>query len=184
MSPEEETRQRSEAVRVAKTFLHCVWRHMGRTHAGIDCAGLCIATLKQCGFVPQDFQTGYYPRTFMLHSDEQKFLDMIERFGRRIGDTRGYYKKHIPAFPDKSQCRYGHPASGDTACLVLPEREPRDADIAVFHVGRSIAHCAMVISWPTVIHAVSDHTTEFDDVVNNGELASRFKGLWALKGWT
>lgn len=179
-----EREQREAVVRVARSLLPTPvgsgpvpWRHMGRTAAGLDCGGAPIFVFKTVALLEAGFETEFYPPDFMMHRDEERFLDMIERFCKRVSGP------HIPAFPDKSVCRYGH-AVDDGECLAAPRREPRDGDIPMFRVGRLIAHCAIVDRWPRVIHAVrAGGQVRYDDC-DKGELASRSVGIWTLKEWT
>ncbi len=88
-----EIQQRAAVVRVARTLLSpeatpegigVPWRHMGRTLAGVDCGGVIVYAFKECVLIPADFETGYYDCDFMLHSDDPRFQDFVERFARKV----------------------------------------------------------------------------------------------------
>lgn len=51
---------RDDVVRVARSFLDVPFHHMGRSRAGMDCAGLLICVARELGFVPQDFDVPNY----------------------------------------------------------------------------------------------------------------------------
>jgi cell wall-associated NlpC family hydrolase len=89
MTEEEEMGQRLRVVEVAKTYLHTPWRHIGQSRAGVDCGGLAISIFKECNLIPQDFKPDYYPPDFMLHHDEQKFIEYIERVGYKTDRVIG-----------------------------------------------------------------------------------------------
>jgi cell wall-associated NlpC family hydrolase len=148
MTEAHERMERAKVIEVARSMLKTPWRHMGRTREGVDCGGLLIVVFRECGIVPPDFETGFYPPDFMLHSGEQRFVGFVERFARKV------------------------------------DREPRDGDVAMFQVGRSLAHCAIVDQWPRVIHAVrSGGIVCFDDALN-GPLKRKFAGVWSPLRWS
>lgn len=142
-----EAEQRERVVAEARSWFGVPWQHMGRSRGGVDCGGLLLVVFKALELMPQDFETGYYPPDFMMHTDEQRFVGFVERFCDKV------------------------------------ERTPRDADIVLFKVGRVIAHCAIVDTWPRVIHAVRQGgKVEYDDA-DTGPLRAKFAGVWTLKGW-
>lgn len=51
---------RSKIVEEARTYLGDRWRHQGRTHDGIDCAGLIIVVGNKLKLI--DYEAGNYPR--------------------------------------------------------------------------------------------------------------------------
>ena len=62
------------------------------------------------------------------------------------------------------------------------EGTPEPGDLALFRIGRCISHGAIVISWPTIIHAVVNKGVIFGDVVAEAELAHRLVGFWSVFG--
>ena len=60
---------------------------------------------------------------------------------------------------------------------------PEPGDIALFRIGRCISHGAIVVSWPTVIHAVlKGGGVVFGDVVADADLAHHLVGYWSPFG--
>lgn len=62
----------------AREWIGTKWKHQGRNHNGIDCAGLIILVAKEIGVVPEDFDEKNYPRR-SPHSQEflQYFKDRL-----------------------------------------------------------------------------------------------------------
>ena len=61
----------------------------------------------------------------------------------------------------------------------LPEgAAPLPGDIALFRVGRSISHGAIVVEWPVVVHAYQGVGVTLDDVTQHKRLGSHFVGVW------
>lgn len=67
-----------------------------------------------------------------------------------------------------------------------PERMPKPGDVVMFTMGRLLAHAAIVIDWPYVIHAVGGSKVRLDDISKNttGKRAlalvpKRFFSLWS-----
>jgi cell wall-associated NlpC family hydrolase len=53
-------------------------------------------------------------------------------------------------------------------------------DIAMFKFGRCAAHGAIVIQWPTILHAYQPAgEVVLDDAIANRDLAARFVGIWS-----
>lgn len=64
-----------------------------------------------------------------------------------------------------------------------PVEQPRPADIAMFRFGRHAAHGAIIIEWPTIIHA---YLHEGGVVLANalaGQLGGRGAGFYRLNDW-
>jgi len=59
---------------------------------------------------------------------------------------------------------------------------PQPGDIALFRFGRCIAHGAIVIGWPIVIHAYVGLGVVLDDAVANKMLSGRLAGFWSPWG--
>jgi cell wall-associated NlpC family hydrolase len=57
---------------------------------------------------------------------------------------------------------------------------PQPGDIALFRYGRSPSHGAIVIEWPTILHAyIQAGGVVLDDAIGNAELKERFVGIWS-----
>jgi cell wall-associated NlpC family hydrolase len=61
--------------------------------------------------------------------------------------------------------------------------EARVGDVAMFKWGRHAAHGAIVLAWPTVIHAYLKDGMVVESDASKGELAERFAGFWRLNAF-
>lgn len=63
------------------------------------------------------------------------------------------------------------------------EGPPLPGDIVLFKYGRCISHGAVVIVWPTILHAYAIvGEVVLDDAEKNQELAERLVGFWSPWG--
>lgn len=56
---------------------------------------------------------------------------------------------------------------------------PEPGDLAAFQFGRSLSHGAIVVAWPTIIHAYVDGGVLLDDAMRNARLAERYRGSFS-----
>ncbi len=56
---------------------------------------------------------------------------------------------------------------------------PQPGDIALYRFGRTVSHAAIVIDWPTIIHAWHATGVVIDDG-NNGALSGRIDSYWRV----
>ena len=64
-----------------------------------------------------------------------------------------------------------------------PTDSPQPGDIAMFQFGRCVAHAAIVVEWPLVIHAYMNHgAVVLSDVSTSQQLQSRLRGFFTMKG--
>lgn len=61
-----------------------------------------------------------------------------------------------------------------------PVSEPLPGDIALFHFGQCISHAAIVVEWPTIIHAYHGQGCILGDATK-GKLCSNLAGFWRIK---
>lgn len=63
----------------------------------------------------------------------------------------------------------------------LPDgARPGPGDVVLFKYGRCLSHAAIVVEWPTVIHAyLNAEQVVLDDVERNTDLSSRLAGAWS-----
>lgn len=65
-----------------------------------------------------------------------------------------------------------------------PVEEGLPGDIAMFRFGRTVSHGAIVVDWPTVIHAYYDERmVVLTDVSTSPRLTGYFAGFYRLKEW-
>ena len=58
--------------------------------------------------------------------------------------------------------------------------EPQPADIALFRFGRCVAHGAIVVQWPRVIHSYIGRGVCYSDI-SDSELRGRLHSIWTLR---
>ena len=59
---------------------------------------------------------------------------------------------------------------------------PEPGDIAMFQFGRCVAHGAIVVEWPLIIHAhMPSRYVVLSDVSTNADLTRRLRGFYRLK---
>lgn len=58
--------------------------------------------------------------------------------------------------------------------------DPQPGDVALYQYGRCISHGAIVINWPTIIHAYKGEGCVLDDGAS-GKMADRLVGFWRLR---
>jgi cell wall-associated NlpC family hydrolase len=95
----EEQAQRLAVVQESLAWLGTPWRHQARVMgAGVDCGQILAAVFEAAGVLPH-VDPGDYPRDFMLHADEERFLGTVEAHAQRVDG---------PALPgDIALFRYG-----------------------------------------------------------------------------
>jgi NlpC/P60 family putative phage cell wall peptidase len=65
-------------VACARTWLGTPYHHMQCVRgAGVDCAQLVRAVMVEAAGLP-DFDAGYYPRDWMMHRSDERFLAYVE----------------------------------------------------------------------------------------------------------
>ncbi len=60
---------------------------------------------------------------------------------------------------------------------------PQSGDIAMFQFGKTVSHGAIVIDWPTIIHAYRQERMVVLGDATKGDLAHRLRGFYSLKIW-
>lgn len=84
-----EQEQRAKIVAEARTWMGVPWRHIGRARGGVDCGGFPIVVFQAAGLLDPAFKypatpDEYYSEDFMFHSDEERFIKVVERFCHRV----------------------------------------------------------------------------------------------------
>lgn len=62
-----------------------------------------------------------------------------------------------------------------------PVEVPQPGDVALYSFGRTISHGAIVIDWPTIIHAYRGEGVVLADG-EKGALEGRLVGFWRIRG--
>lgn len=76
----------------------------------------------------------------------------------------------------RSEERYLHLVQS----YAVPTDTPKPGDIALFKWGRCIAHGAIVVEWPRVIHSTLQLGVVEEDAEANADLKKRLAGWWTL----
>jgi cell wall-associated NlpC family hydrolase len=80
-----EAKQRKAIVEEALSWLGTKWHHRAAIKGvGCDCALFPMAVYKSVGLVPASVAVEDYPQDWAMHRDEERYLAMVERFGKRI----------------------------------------------------------------------------------------------------
>lgn len=75
---------RDDVVTEAESWLRTPWHHMARVKgAGVDCAQFLIGVYVNAGLV-ESFETEVYPKDWMMHRSEERFLEYVERHMDRV----------------------------------------------------------------------------------------------------
>ena len=145
--------QRRIACTIARSWIGTPYHHMGRVKgAGVDCAMFPLEVFREAGLIG-DVEVPYYPADWMLHRSAEIYLGIVRRYAGEI---------EAP------------PATAGSS--VLP------GDFVIYKFGRCFAHGAIVIDWPTVIHAVNGKGVILSDGEREGFLLGRQKRFFSL--WT
>lgn len=62
-----------------------------------------------------------------------------------------------------------------------PVETPEPGDVALYRFGRTISHGAIVVAWPTIIHAYRGEGVVLADG-EKGVLEGRLAGFWRIRG--
>lgn len=60
--------------------------------------------------------------------------------------------------------------------------EPQPGDIVLYQFGRCVSHGAIVVEWPTILHAYVGEGCVLSDASNTPRLAERQKGFYSIWG--
>lgn len=108
-----ELESRERAIAEARTWLKTPHHH--RAHikgAGVDCGWLLIEVYSAVGVIPR-FDPGEYPLDWMLHREEERYLEWVERYAARVG---------VPAPADLVMYKRGRCYSHGAIVLDWPEQ--------------------------------------------------------------
>jgi cell wall-associated NlpC family hydrolase len=63
-----------------------------------------------------------------------------------------------------------------------PVDEPQPGDIVLYQFGRCVSHGAIVVEWPTILHAYVGEGCVLSDASNTPRLSERQKGFYSIWG--
>lgn len=76
--------EREQVVKESLSWLLTPWHHEARIKgAGVDCGMLLIEIFNKTGLIPY-IDVSHYPRDFMLHRDEEWYLDIVLEYCNEI----------------------------------------------------------------------------------------------------
>jgi cell wall-associated NlpC family hydrolase len=129
-----EQKERGEIVRLAREWMNTPYHPNAKVKgAGVDCAMYPLAVYQQAGKIALDIETPFYPPDWHMHRDEEKYLIFVEQVCAAAG---------------------GREISAD---------EVKPGDFALWKIGRTYSHGAIVVEWPLCIHSYIPHgVTLFD----------------------
>jgi cell wall-associated NlpC family hydrolase len=157
---------REAICRIARSWIGTSYHHTGRVKgAGVDCAMFPLEVYREAGMIG-DVVLPYYPADWMLHRSEEVFLYIVQRYATEI--------KAPPATLTPSSAKEavdGDPVAGGSA---LP------GDFVIYRFGRCFAHGAIVLEWPTIIHALTGRGVVLADGEREGCLVRRPKRFFTL----
>lgn len=123
-----EADERKRLVEVALSYCGTPYHHEGRVRGvGMDCATMLILAGQDAGLVTDEVKLPHYSPQWMLHRDEELYLQILGQFCAEVDP---------PARP---------------------------GDIAIWKIGRTYSHAAIVIEWPMVVHAVMNRPLGVED---------------------
>lgn len=64
-----------------------------------------------------------------------------------------------------------------------PVQQARPGDIVTYKFGRVVSHAAIVLDWPSIIHASYSSGVIRDDALKNVELRDHQKDIYRLAAW-
>jgi len=129
---ETERVERARVVAEARSWIGTPYHHQGRVRGvACDCAMLLLEAFAGAGIVKR-VDVDPYTSDWHMHRGEERYLEMVERYCRRVDQDEASYLERI---------------STDSSFCVVP------GDILVWRIGRTFSHGAIVSKWPSIIHA-------------------------------
>jgi len=78
---------RELVISEAQSWLGTPWHHEGRIKGkGVDCAMFVYEVFIKCNLIPR-FELFEYSEQWALHRSEEKFLKVLERYGRQTNKS-------------------------------------------------------------------------------------------------
>ena len=110
---------RQAIIAEARSWIGTPYLHQGRVKGvGVDCAMLLLEVYERAGLIPHltlteviadpATQIAKYPPDWMLHRDEERYLEIVERFARRVPECG---LKSAPMNGDIALYRWGRTIS-------------------------------------------------------------------------
>lgn len=102
-----------QIINEARSFLGCKWRHKGRNHYGIDCAGLIVCSYAKAGVkVHDERHYGREPWNDSLDAHlEKTFGKRLDKSEMQAGDVAVIWWNEVPA-PSHLGIIANHPSGG------------------------------------------------------------------------
>lgn len=156
--------QRVAVVAAAKGWDGTRWHHRaavkakgGRDRGGIDCAMLLYQSHVEPGLI-EPFEIERYPSDWAQHNDEERFLNIVERYATRIDDSDAPLRERGPDF------------------FTLP------GNVLIFKWSRTFSHGAIVTLWPNIIHASLPSRRVLEECLTGSPLAEKPMRVYSYWG--
>lgn len=152
-----ESDERAAVIASARRWLGTPYHHRASVlGAGVDCAQILLEAFVGAGIVER-FDLGTYNIDWHLHRNEEKYLEVIESYCRRIDDC-------------------------DLPLVERPGLVVQPADILVFQVGRTFSHGALVTDWSYIIHSYFRARMVEEVSIHGTEMATRPMRVYSYWG--
>ena len=143
--------RRAQVCAIARSWIGTPYHHRGCLKgAGVDCAMFPLEVYREAGLIGK-IDVPYYPHDWMMHRSEEIYLGLVQR-----------YACEIEAPPAT--------AGGSV----------QSGDFVIYRFGRCFAHGAIVLQWPTIVHAVTGKGVVLSDGEREGFLVGRNKRFFSL----
>jgi len=92
----------------------------------------------------------YYPADWMLHRSDEIYLGIVQQYAAELRTDEGSRRSALPG------------------------------DFVIYRFGRCFAHGAIVLEWPTIIHALTGRGVVLSDGEREGMLLGRKRRFFSL----
>ena len=83
-----ESENRAAILAEARSWIGTPYHPCSRLKGvGVDCAQILIGVYSAVGLV-EPFETGHYPRDWMLHRDEERYLEWVQKYAHQVDAPR------------------------------------------------------------------------------------------------
>jgi cell wall-associated NlpC family hydrolase len=151
-------KERLAVVESARRWLGTPYHHRAAVlGVGVDCAQLVLEAFAGAG-LEERFDAGPYSHDWHLHRSEEKYLEVVECYMRRVDDSEASIDSRGYSFHCKP------------------------ADVLMFRVGRTFSHAAIVTRWPYIIHSSYPARMVEEVSVIRTPMAERFMRVYSYWG--
>jgi cell wall-associated NlpC family hydrolase len=150
-------------VDAARSWLGTPYHHAAKLKGiGVDCAQLLLQTFIEAGAI-EPVEAGFYTMDWHLHRGEERYLDFVERYMRRIDDDERTIDARL----------------AEDASFELPA-----GTVIVFRVGRTYSHGGMITQWPMFIHSYLPSGIVEEVDIRHTPMSARLAKTYMFEGFT